>query len=99
MEQPPLGNLPLVDAHLDLAENATLFGRSLTSSVAEIRTFERRAERQATVSLPDLERGGIAVAFATVTAGFLAETSARGSNQDRLSTVRRRRPKRRRLPK
>ncbi len=78
MEQPPLGNLPLVDAHLDLAENATLFGRSLTSSVAEIRTFERRAERQATVSLPDLERGGIAVAFATVTAGFLAEDVGEG---------------------
>ncbi|MDQ4127441.1 MAG: membrane dipeptidase [Actinomycetota bacterium] len=78
MEQPPLGNLPLVDSHLDLAENATLFGRSLTSSVAEIRTVERRAAKQATVSLPDLERGGIAVAFATVTPGFLAEDVGEG---------------------
>jgi membrane dipeptidase len=66
-------NLPLVDSHLDLAENVTLFGRDLTLSAAEIRARERRTARQATVSLPELERGGIAVAFATVTAGFLAE--------------------------
>jgi len=68
-----LNDLPLVDSHLDLAENVTLFGRDLTLSVAEIRTLEKRTTRQATVSLPELERGGIAVAFATVTAGFLAE--------------------------
>lgn len=73
MERPSLNDLPLVDSHLDLAENVTLFGRDLTLSAAEIRTFEKRAARQATVSLPDLERGSIAVAFATVTAGFLAE--------------------------
>jgi membrane dipeptidase len=66
-------NLPLVDSHLDLAENVTLFGRDLTLSAAEIRVSEKRKARQATVSLPELERGGIAVAFATVTAGFLAE--------------------------
>jgi membrane dipeptidase len=65
--------LPLVDSHLDLAENVTLFGRDLTSSAAEIRAAEKRTMGQATVSLPELERGGIAVAFATVTAGFLAE--------------------------
>jgi membrane dipeptidase len=63
--------LPIVDGHLDLAENVTLFGRDLTVSVAEIRAHERRTTRQATVSLPDLERGGIAVVCATVTAGFL----------------------------
>lgn len=73
MERPSLDNLPLVDSHLDLAENATLFGRDLTLGAAEIRTLERRTTRQATVSLPELERGGIAVAFATVTAGFQAE--------------------------
>jgi membrane dipeptidase len=67
-----LNNLPLVDSHLDLAENVTLFGRDLTLSAAEIRAVENRTTRQATVSLPDLERGGITVAFATVTAGFLA---------------------------
>src|SRR5512135_2268367 len=70
--EPSSLKLPIVDAHLDLAENVTLFGRDLTLSAAEIRTLEKRTTRQATVSLPDLERGGIAVAFATVTAGFLA---------------------------
>jgi len=78
MERPPLDNLPLVDSHLDLAENATLFGRDPTLRAAEIRTLERRTTGQATVSLPELERGGIAVAFATVTAGFLAEDVGEG---------------------
>jgi membrane dipeptidase len=72
MQQPPLDNLPLVDSHLDLAENVTLFGRDLTLSAVEIRALEKRTTQQATVSLPDLQRGGIAVVFATVTAGFLA---------------------------
>lgn len=63
--------LPIVDSHLDLAENVTLFGRDLTLSVADIRASERRTKSQATVSLPELERGGIAVVFATVTPGFL----------------------------
>jgi membrane dipeptidase len=69
-EQPRL-QVPVVDGHLDLAENVTLFGRDLTKSVAEIRGAERRTAAQATVSLPELERGGIALAIATVTAGFL----------------------------
>jgi membrane dipeptidase len=64
--------LPIVDGHLDLAENATLFGRDLTVPASEIRAKERRTSRQATVSLPELERGGVAVVCATVTAGFLA---------------------------
>jgi hypothetical protein len=65
-------DLPLVDGHLDLAENVTLFGRDLTLSAAQIRAIEKRTTQQATVSLPDLERGGIAVVCATVTAGFPA---------------------------
>lgn len=69
----PSKNLPLVDSHLDLAENVTLFGRDLTLSASEIRAVEKRTAGQATVSLPELEKGGIAVTFATVTAGFLAE--------------------------
>jgi membrane dipeptidase len=73
-----LNDLPLADSHLDLAENVTLFGRDLTLGVAEIRALEKRTTRQATVSLPELERGGIAVAFATVTAGFLAEDVGEG---------------------
>jgi membrane dipeptidase len=68
-----LNDLPLVDSHLDLAENVTLFGRDLTLRVVGIRALEKRTTRQATVSIPELERGNIAVAFATVTAGFLAE--------------------------
>lgn len=64
--------LPIVDGHLDLAENVTLFGRDYTVSAAQIRARERRSSRQATVSLHDLELGGIAVVVATVTAGFLA---------------------------
>ena len=50
---------PIVDGHLDLAENVTLFGRDLTRSVATIRAEERSSTRQATVSLPELERGGL----------------------------------------
>ena len=68
-----MSDLPLVDSHIDLAENVTLFGRDLTLSAHKIRAIEKRTSRQATVSLPELERGGIAVAIATVTAGFLAE--------------------------
>jgi membrane dipeptidase len=71
MASVPDPDLPLVDAHLDLAENVTLFGRDLTLSVAELRRRENRTGRQATVTLPDLRRGGIAVACATVTPGFL----------------------------
>jgi hypothetical protein len=70
MEQAAVNHLPLVDSHLDLAENVTLFGRDLTLSAATIRTLEQRTTRQATVSLPDPERGGIAVECATVTAEF-----------------------------
>jgi membrane dipeptidase len=69
---PPGRKLPIVDSHLDLAENVTLFGRDLTMSVAEIRRREKRTSQQATVSLDELARGGIAVVFATVTPGFLA---------------------------
>ena len=67
-----MNDLPLVDSHLDLAENVTLFGRDLALSAVEIRMSEKRKTRQVTVSLPELMRGDIAVAFATVTAGFLS---------------------------
>lgn len=40
--------LPIVDEHLDLAENFTLFGRDLTISAAETRAIEQRTTRQAT---------------------------------------------------
>ena len=73
METPAWKTLPIVDAHLDLAENVTLFERDLTRSVAEIRAIEQRTSRQATVSLAELEKGGVAVVCATVTPGFKAE--------------------------
>ena len=69
MGRPSSNDLPLVDSHLEPAENTTLFGRDLTLGVAKIRSLERRTTKQATVSLPELERGDIAVAFATVTRG------------------------------
>src|SRR4051812_13665825 len=61
LESSARNDLPLVDGHLDLAENVTLFGRDLTRTVAHIRAREKRTSHQATVSLPELERGGIAV--------------------------------------
>lgn len=61
--------VPIVDSHLDLAENVTFCGRDLTLTVLEIREREKRTEEQATVSLPDLQRGGIAVVFGTIFAG------------------------------
>jgi membrane dipeptidase len=71
--EPNPAALPIVDSHLDLAENVTLFDRNLTLSIREIRALKNRTDHQATVTLPELERGGIAVAFATVTPGFLAQ--------------------------
>lgn len=70
--------MPIVDGHLDLAENVTLFGRDLTMPVASLRKLERRATGQATVALPEMQRGGIAVAIATVTPGFKLEDVAPG---------------------
>jgi membrane dipeptidase len=56
-----------------LAENVTLFGRDLTSSLTALRNLEHHTNNQAMVSLPELERGNIAVVIATVTGGFKAE--------------------------
>jgi membrane dipeptidase len=59
---------PIVDAHLDLADNV-LAGRDYRLDVAAIRAVENRDSLQCTVSLPDLRRGGVALAFATVYTG------------------------------
>lgn len=67
-----MASFPIVDGHLDLAENVTLFGRDLTQSAHERRKVEKGSLGSATVSLPDLMRGGVAVVCATVTPGFLA---------------------------
>ena len=73
MKMHPPEVLPIVDGHLDLAENVTIFGRDLTSEVSSIRSLERRSSEQAMVTFPELQRGNIAVVFATVTPGFLAK--------------------------
>ncbi len=67
----------LVDAHQDLAFNALRFGRDLRRPLAEIRRLEgagRRsggrdrepAQGQATVSLPELQRGRVGLVFASL---------------------------------
>lgn len=61
--------LPIVDSHLDLAENVTFCGRDLTITVEELREREGRTDHQAMVTLPELERGGVAVVFGTIFAG------------------------------
>jgi membrane dipeptidase len=66
-------NFPIVDGHLDLAENATIFGRNLRQDIYRIRESESRSNNQATGTLPELRSGGIAVAIATVTPGILLE--------------------------
>jgi membrane dipeptidase len=71
--------VPIVDSHLDLAENVTFCGRDLTLTALEIRERENRTQEQATVSLPDLQRGGVAVVFATIFAGRSEETSRVGA--------------------
>lgn len=73
--------VPIVDSHLDLADNAIGLGRDLTLTAAEIRALEKRTRRQAMVSLPELQRGGIAIVFATVTEGLMGRKSRRAPHQ------------------
>lgn len=80
-EDSPPHTPPIVDSHLDLADNAIGLGRDLTLTAADIRKLERRTRRQAMVSLPDLERGAIAVAFATVTEGLMGRKTRRSPGQ------------------
>jgi hypothetical protein len=51
MERLSSKDLPLVDSHLDLAENVTLFGRDVTASVAEIRRDEAESQALAQIEL------------------------------------------------
>jgi membrane dipeptidase len=60
--------VPIVDAHLDMAGNV-LAGRDYDLSAAELRAIEKRTDKQVMVTLPELKRGGIAVAFATLYVG------------------------------
>ncbi|MBJ7600144.1 MAG: peptidase M19 [Candidatus Nephthysia bennettiae] len=56
---------PIVDAHLDLASNV-LGGRDYRLEIDEIRSAEHRTSEECTVSLPELRRAHVAIAFATI---------------------------------
>jgi membrane dipeptidase len=60
---------PIVDGHLDLAFGVTTYGRNLEQTPFEIRAHEaaQGVDRGlATVTLPEMKRAGVAVAFATL---------------------------------
>ncbi len=57
--------IPLVDAHLDLAYNALELNRDLTLPLAELRVRTSKPYPPS-VSLPELAEAGVAVAFATL---------------------------------
>ena len=63
-----------MDGHLDLAVGALQMRRDLTRSAEEVRRADsedvRKAYGTCTVTLPDLRRGGVAVVFGTIMAGF-----------------------------
>ncbi len=64
---------PIIDAHLDLAWNAVSWRRDLTLSVDEVNRREAgmddaKARGRATATLPEMRRGGVAVALGTVLA-------------------------------
>ncbi len=61
--------IPIVDAHLDLAENLLFCGRDLTLTAYQIRERENKTDHQAMATLPDLQRGSVAVVFGTLFAG------------------------------
>lgn len=58
----------IVDGHLDIAYNALHFGRDFTLPLADLRARERGRSPNgvATVSLPTLQAGGVAVVFGTL---------------------------------
>jgi membrane dipeptidase len=61
--------IPIVDGHLDLAFSVTEYGRDLEAEINAIRDREPEPHGmrgRATVSLPELRRAGVAVAFATL---------------------------------
>lgn len=64
---PPPPHL-IVDAHLDLAYTALVYGRSLIDPIATIRAREGKRPRNgvAAVSLPDLREAGAVVVFGTL---------------------------------
>lgn len=55
-----------VDGHLDLALGVVALGRDLTRSVEAVRRDEARTSQEVLVTLPELRRGGVGVAVATL---------------------------------
>ena len=60
--------IPIVDAHLDMAMNV-LIGRDYHLTAADLRAKEERTNQQVMVTLPELSRGDVAVAFGTLYVG------------------------------
>ncbi len=58
----------IVDAHLDLAYNAIEHGRDLTQPLTAVRDAEKGQSRNgiATVTLPELQKGGVGLVFGTI---------------------------------
>ncbi len=73
----------IIDTHLDLAWNALAWGRDLTAELEEVNAAESHMNDQpsrgrATVSLPEMRRGGVAVCLATIQARTKADFYPRG---------------------
>ncbi len=72
----------LLDAHLDIAWNATGFDRDQRRTVAELRRSEARLEGKGrghnTVSLPEMHRAGAGVCLATLLSRALPENYVSG---------------------
>lgn len=60
--------IPIVDAHLDMADNV-LIGRDYDRTAAEVRGTDDPKRPKCMVTLRELERGGVAVAFGTLYTG------------------------------
>jgi membrane dipeptidase len=77
----------IIDTHLDLAWNAISWGRDLTQPLDEINRYEAGmvdddARGHATISLPEMRRGGVAVCLATIQARTKPEVRpADGTNR------------------
>ncbi len=59
---------PVVDAHLDMAMNV-LLGRNYDARATDVQAGEPEFVPRCMVTLPELERGGVAVAFGTLYVG------------------------------
>lgn len=73
----------IVDAHLDLAYNLLEHGRDQTLPLEQIRAAENGRSRNgiATVTLPELQKGNVALAFSTIFV-LPATSSLAGSDGD-----------------